>query len=1378
MKFQPRRTLSTLAVFAALALLLAAALVFLRSRDEVAPSQAEASAGAGQPDAPGNLATDLANGQGSAAPASVSGPTPSPGDVLAQTPVQPAATDALDATSVAASSSVKVAAGGAAAGSPPGADASQDRVAAAPAPAGVEQLNPPPVPVAEILAGADLSNPAERDRVVAELSAREQERKNLVVAKAAQLGIPLRIDRPDGGIAALHGFRGEEPFYRITFNANAAISSAANLIRPAPYNLIGTNMTVGVWDGGAVLATHQEMTNRVTIRDAASPSDDHATHVAGTIIASGVQTNARGMAPAGLVDSYDWDDDIAEMTAAGAATTTNTAKLPISNHSYGYGASTSDMGRYDSFSEELDSVSVALPFYLQFWAAGNEQDELTSKGGFQSITHGQLAKNILTVGAVNDAVTAGLRDATKATMSSFSSWGPCDDGRIKPDVVANGVQVYSPIDTSNTSYANYNGTSMASPSAAGSALLLAELYRREFPATPNMRASLLKALLIHTADDRGNKGPDFKFGWGLINVKAAADLILAHKADPLIPRFYEGQVTVASNSQTHTFVWDGASPIRATLCWTDPAGAVQTAPDSRTPNLVHNLDLKITAPDGTTVYQPFIMPFVGTWTQASMNALATTGKNNVDNVEQVLLENTATLPFGTYTATVSLDGALTTASQRYSLVVSGAGTAGNPPPVVRITAPLDGLRHLPGSPLNISVSVTDRDTNGNAGTIGLVELMTNGTKVADLPGPPYAYTLTPTNTGLLVLTARATDVDPDPKTNTSPPVNVDVSFPPAGSVRESFVPPVLNDFVQALASDEQNRIYIGGLFTTLNGTNAAPRIARLLPTGAVDEFFPGTGPNSQVMALAYSQAQQGLYMGGSFSEVNGVARPALARLAIGQSGQPDGTLDTGFNAEIEAASGGGAPSVRVIALQDDGKILVGGSFARVKGQPRVNLARLMPDGTPDPGFAPNFGGTVQAVALQPDGKILVGGAFTTVDGLDRKRLVRLNRDGSVDLSFVVGSGFDGPVNAIAVSLSGEVFAGGQFTSYNGRGFYNNMVKLSLVGTVDGTFNFTAGLSGVVNNLQLRPTGEILVSGLFTSIANSALGLPTTPVGRVLQIKPDGSPDEDFNTGGVGANGGVLDSILMGNGDILLAGSFTTFNTIARARLVVLSGSEGTTPVITSPLFYNVDSGGNADFTFTASGPGPFTFSLTGALPQGVTFDSGTGQLTGVPLGAGRFDLEVVATSAVTGSSAPTAFVLFVNARPIPYDVWKGMWFSPADQTNAAVSGMLAVRNPDGLSNLLVYALGGGDPSVSPPDLRPVVQREPDGGTNYLTLTASKFPAAEVTYRVEYSTTLQAWTSDTNAVTILTNTPTEIKARATTPWTNQPKQFLRLKVIAP
>ena len=156
----------------------------------------------------------------------------------------------------------------------------------------------------------------------------------------------------------------------------------------------------------------------------------------------------------------------------------------------------------------------------------------------------------------------------------------------------------------------------------------------------------------------------------------------------------DDSISNSSKIKSYLYRWDGASPLKATLCWTDPAGTAQTAADSRTPNLKHNLDLKITAPDGTTIYQPYTMPFVGTWTQASMIQNATKGKNNVDNVERVDLPSPTQT--GTYTITVSLDGSLTTTTQAFSLIVTGASsTEANPPPTVSLTAPLSGVAVLP-----------------------------------------------------------------------------------------------------------------------------------------------------------------------------------------------------------------------------------------------------------------------------------------------------------------------------------------------------------------------------------------------------------------------------------------------------------------------------------------------------------------------------------------------------------------------------------------------------------------------------------------------------------------------------------------------------------
>jgi subtilisin family serine protease len=634
-----------------------------------------------------------------------------------------------------------------------------------------------------------MSNPEEREKVVAQMTQIEESRMDAVLEKAGQLGIPVRIDEAGGKISVLHDFRGDQPLYRITNNKNAAISTAANLIQLAPYGLDGTGVKVGVWDAGSIRNTHRELTGRVTNKNATTPLDNHSTHVAGTIAATGVDANAKGMAPKATVDSYDWDNDYAEMTASGAATATALSAVPLSNHSYGYGASTADMGRYETQAQTTDALAWSLPYYLPFWAAGNEQGSLTAQGGFQSITFNALAKNIVTIGALNDAVAAGVRAPSAGSMSTFSSWGPCDDGRIKPDLVANGVSVYSTTAASDSAYnGTYSGTSMATPNAAGSAALIQQLYAKTFGQRP--RASLLKALLIHTADDLGNPGPDYKFGWGLINVKAVADIILAQKTSPTVPRILENTLTAAVKSTTTTFTWDGVSPIRATLSWTDPAGTAQTAADSRTANLVHDLDLRITGPDGATVYLPFVMPFVGAWTSAAMSAAAATGKNRVDNTEQVYISNPNRA--GSYTVTVSMDAALTTNAQPYALVITGAAasttptptpspsptpTPVNPAPTVSLTSPTSGTNINLGSQITLTANASDRTSTGAAGVVSRVEFFNGSTSLGVDTIAPYSIIWKPAASGNYILTARATDSQAAVGTSTSATVTVVAPLP-------------------------------------------------------------------------------------------------------------------------------------------------------------------------------------------------------------------------------------------------------------------------------------------------------------------------------------------------------------------------------------------------------------------------------------------------------------------------------------------------------------------------------------------------------------------------------------------------------------------------
>ncbi|HSP41392.1 MAG TPA: MBG domain-containing protein, partial [Luteolibacter sp.] len=609
--------------------------------------------------------------------------------------------------------------------------------------------------------GMNLADDAGRARVVERMAWIETDRRARARAKAAAAGLPLRSELANGRVMEIHSFDGPEPVYLTTHNVNAAISTGANLLQSSPYTLNGNGLTIGMWDGGSGRATHQEFGGRMVVRDG-SASINHATHVGGTLIASGVTASARGMATAAVVDTYDWNNDISEMTGRGATGPGQQAtRIYLSNHSYGYisgwyntggtgspprtwewyGNGTTatsieqDFGRYNDLTREIDTLVFNAPYYLIFQSAGNDRNDNPSagqsialspgsstvvsydpalhpagdgnyRGGFETIGFRSLAKNIVTVGSANDAVTGGVRDPSKATLSAFSCWGPTDDGRIKPDVVANGAGLYSSLNTSNSAYGTYSGTSMSSPNACGSAALLVQQYGQLFPGSA-MRAATLKGLLIHTATDLGNPGPDYKSGWGLINVKTAADLIADHHAIPLKQRITESQLTTSVSTLSYPFLWDETTPIRATLCWTDPAGTATTTSDLRSPRLVNNLQLKLIAPNGSEHF-PFVMPFVGTWTQASMDLPATTGINNTDNVEQVYVSSPG-IP-GTWQAVVTYSGTLANNAQQFSLILDGPDAEAPPPPPVFLSSisPTSGLS---GSLVTVEISGTSLGTD-------------------------------------------------------------------------------------------------------------------------------------------------------------------------------------------------------------------------------------------------------------------------------------------------------------------------------------------------------------------------------------------------------------------------------------------------------------------------------------------------------------------------------------------------------------------------------------------------------------------------------------------------------------------------------------------
>ncbi len=601
---------------------------------------------------------------------------------------------------------------------------------------------------------AEWTEPQQRHELVQRMRHIEEAQRRATAELAQQRGDVLRQE-DRGGVTELIGYEGDQPVFRSTDNVNAAIATGAKILQGSPELLTGSGVAVGVWDGGSVRTTHRELTGRVNSLDGATVID-HATHVAGTIAATGIDTAAKGMATAATIDSYDWTFDTSELTDRGATYPGEAGRLMIANQSYGQatgwsntGGTTpkwrwngtalsitdedSNFGKYTGGSAALDGVIVSAPYLTIFRAAGNDRYDNPSTGelvalgtssttvaydptihpkwdsayrnGYDLLNDGALSKNVVTVGSVNDMVTNGARDLTKANISGFSSWGPCDDGRIKPDLVANGEFLYSSLGSSDSAYGSLSGTSMASPNAAGTAALVVQAYGRRFPGQA-MRASLLKGLLIHTADDVGLTGPDYQYGWGMINAERAVQHLAAYAARAGTQRLVEGRLTSTQTSVTVTLPWDGVSPIRATLCWTDPTAAAITTGNSRTPQLVNNLNLALKDSLNQTSL-PWVMPYVGDWSLAKLSAAATRGVNNTDNVERVDIANPV---IGTYTVTVSYSGSLTGGAQAFSLLLSGmADSATAPAPQFSSAAPtittsaskqvvtLDGSGFLPGA---------------------------------------------------------------------------------------------------------------------------------------------------------------------------------------------------------------------------------------------------------------------------------------------------------------------------------------------------------------------------------------------------------------------------------------------------------------------------------------------------------------------------------------------------------------------------------------------------------------------------------------------------------------------------------------------------------
>ncbi|MES2747696.1 MAG: S8 family serine peptidase [Bacteroidota bacterium] len=523
-----------------------------------------------------------------------------------------------------------------------------------------------PSDVKKIIANYDVNKLKERE-IFYRKKTQAEKQKAIAVAKINNW--PIVIENENGSFSELMKLTADGyPIYYTTDNANAARSTRTNFLHTGGalgLNLDGQGMTVRVWDGGAVRASHTAFGGRVTvIDDPAGALSGHSTHVCGTMVAAS-PANIKGMAPQATARTFDWDSDEAE------ALSEIQLGMLISNHSYGVPLSGTGgpldpwiIGAYIYDSYAWDEIAYLSPYYLQVASAGNDGNSNANAEpiafGYDKLTTNKTSKNNLVVANAQDATIAANGTVTSVLINSSSSQGPTDDFRIKPDITGNGTGLSSTSSANNTATASLSGTSMSSPNVAGTLILLQQHYKN---LTNNfMRSATLKGLACHTADDEGEIGPDPIWGWGLLNAKKAAETLTGNGLTSWVSEENLNQGQTYSINVNST----GTEPLIASITWTDVPGPINTGGspvNDPTPALVNDLDIRITR--NTTTFYP--------WKLVDPLAEAIrTGDNNVDNVEQVKIDSPTA---GNYTITVTHKGTIVNNSQKYSLVITGISSS-------------------------------------------------------------------------------------------------------------------------------------------------------------------------------------------------------------------------------------------------------------------------------------------------------------------------------------------------------------------------------------------------------------------------------------------------------------------------------------------------------------------------------------------------------------------------------------------------------------------------------------------------------------------------------------------------------------------------------